>query len=492
MPELSNGTGLAPLLTYAFAVFGVIALLGLVLWFVRRSGGGTAARKPAPVRRLAVVDQITLDDKRRLVLVQRDGVQHLVILGGANELLVESGIIEGRGARRDWEVSALEAERELPAFPAAPAREAPVRETPVREPAARAPRPAPEPRLPEPQRRPDEPELVPSFEPVFAPAPRTAANRAVEPGRSPAEPPRLDPGSEVRLPRRPEPVPTAAPIPVAADPLAPIASAAPAPAVFAPAAASLATPVPSIEPPPAFEPAESGCLEPAPALTPFAAPRDAHPALPQPPLTSAAPEAEPPATPTRSGGLLSRLGRKRPAEAAPAVVAPVVATAAITMADQARIAFSEPLPEMPDHAAPEPMIAPESTIGLSNREEPVDFAAAAHEAVTADAAPEPMATRAEPDMSRLFEMIAPVEEPAAPEPVAPAVADTPDGPRTAVKIDPFFASMAQRLEETLRRPLAPPLPPQSPASTGPAPEPRPGSDELELEMASLLGRAPQR
>lgn len=38
----------------------------------------------------------------------------------------------------------------------------------------------------------------------------------------------------------------------------------------------------------------------------------------------------------------------------------------------------------------------------------------------------------------------------------------------AVKIDPFFANMAQRLEETLRRPIAP-TPPQPPASSATAP-----------------------
>lgn len=43
-------------------------------------------------RRLAVVETIALDQRRRLVLVRRDGVEHLLVLGQEGATLVEAGI----------------------------------------------------------------------------------------------------------------------------------------------------------------------------------------------------------------------------------------------------------------------------------------------------------------------------------------------------------------------------------------------------------------
>jgi flagellar protein FliO/FliZ len=55
---------------------------------VRPSGGGRA-RQP----RLGVVDAYDLDRQRQLVLVRRDNVEHLVMIGGPNDVLIESSII---------------------------------------------------------------------------------------------------------------------------------------------------------------------------------------------------------------------------------------------------------------------------------------------------------------------------------------------------------------------------------------------------------------
>ncbi|HSI41627.1 MAG TPA: flagellar biosynthetic protein FliO, partial [Xanthobacteraceae bacterium] len=75
-----------------YIVAGAAALvLALILigWASRRpkrrgSSGGSGPR-------LAVLDQIALDDRRRLVLVRRDNVEHLLMIGGVTELVVESG-----------------------------------------------------------------------------------------------------------------------------------------------------------------------------------------------------------------------------------------------------------------------------------------------------------------------------------------------------------------------------------------------------------------
>jgi flagellar protein FliO/FliZ len=71
----------------------VIALVALLVWafktfFFGKSGASGFARE----KRLGVVESATVDAKRRLVLVRRDDVEHLVIIGGPVDIVVETGI----------------------------------------------------------------------------------------------------------------------------------------------------------------------------------------------------------------------------------------------------------------------------------------------------------------------------------------------------------------------------------------------------------------
>jgi flagellar protein FliO/FliZ len=82
----------------AFAV--VLALIGLTAWLVRRFGsnrlgGGARGRQP----RLAVIDAATVDGRRRLVLIRRDNVEHLLMIGGPTDVVVEPNIVRGVSAR---------------------------------------------------------------------------------------------------------------------------------------------------------------------------------------------------------------------------------------------------------------------------------------------------------------------------------------------------------------------------------------------------------
>jgi hypothetical protein len=43
-------------------------------------------------RRLGVVETASVDSKRKLVLVRRDDVEHLLIIGGPVDMVVETGI----------------------------------------------------------------------------------------------------------------------------------------------------------------------------------------------------------------------------------------------------------------------------------------------------------------------------------------------------------------------------------------------------------------
>jgi flagellar protein FliO/FliZ len=82
----------------AFAV--VLVLIGLIAWLVRRFGGsrlGGSARGRQP--RLAVIDAATVDGRRRLVLIRRDNIEHLLMIGGPTDLVVEPNIVRASGAR---------------------------------------------------------------------------------------------------------------------------------------------------------------------------------------------------------------------------------------------------------------------------------------------------------------------------------------------------------------------------------------------------------
>jgi flagellar protein FliO/FliZ len=81
---------------FVVALIFVLALIGLIAWAVRRFGllRGTI-RPPGGSRRLNIVEVAPLDAKRRLVLVRRDGTEHLLLLGSASELVVETGIPAG-------------------------------------------------------------------------------------------------------------------------------------------------------------------------------------------------------------------------------------------------------------------------------------------------------------------------------------------------------------------------------------------------------------
>lgn len=47
---------------------------------------------PRPLPRLDVVDHSNVDGKRRLLLVRRDNVEHLIMTGGPVDVVIETGI----------------------------------------------------------------------------------------------------------------------------------------------------------------------------------------------------------------------------------------------------------------------------------------------------------------------------------------------------------------------------------------------------------------
>src|ERR1700685_4726728 len=62
------------------------------------------ARPPQP--RLGLVDAFSLDGQRQLVLIRRDNIEHLVMIGGPNDVLVESQINRAAVPARECNLAA--------------------------------------------------------------------------------------------------------------------------------------------------------------------------------------------------------------------------------------------------------------------------------------------------------------------------------------------------------------------------------------------------
>ncbi|MGJ7040272.1 hypothetical protein J2Y63_003535 [Shinella sp. BE166] len=81
-----------------FVIAAVVVLLGLlclalVLWIIRGRPSSPfirGGRNRTP--RLAVLDAAAIDTRRRLVLVRRDDVEHLLMIGGPTDIVIETRI----------------------------------------------------------------------------------------------------------------------------------------------------------------------------------------------------------------------------------------------------------------------------------------------------------------------------------------------------------------------------------------------------------------
>jgi flagellar protein FliO/FliZ len=86
---------------FFFSFIAVLALIGLAAWLVRRFAtnrlGANTNRGRMP--RLAVIDAAAVDGRRRLVLVRRDNVEHLLMIGGPSDIVVEPNIVRATPAR---------------------------------------------------------------------------------------------------------------------------------------------------------------------------------------------------------------------------------------------------------------------------------------------------------------------------------------------------------------------------------------------------------
>ena len=90
-------------MNFIIAFVVVLALIGLAAYLVRRFGGSRlgANANRGRMPRLAVIDAAAVDNRRRLVLVRRDNVEHLLMIGGPSDIVVEQNIVRASPARGD-------------------------------------------------------------------------------------------------------------------------------------------------------------------------------------------------------------------------------------------------------------------------------------------------------------------------------------------------------------------------------------------------------
>ena len=80
---------LAPYMNYIITAAIALAVLIVGLLIFKALSGPVMGRKG---QRLGISEYHEIDKTRRLVLVRRDETEHLILIGGAHDLVVESGI----------------------------------------------------------------------------------------------------------------------------------------------------------------------------------------------------------------------------------------------------------------------------------------------------------------------------------------------------------------------------------------------------------------
>lgn len=232
------------------AVFAALLALALLLYLVWRFAFGrrlhlSGGRQRQP--RLGVVDAYDLDRQRQLVLVRRDNVEHLIMIGGPNDVVIESAILRAQNPLVTREAAApaipevseppppprpvvMPVQPQAEPRPSAPAKAAPPPVAPPAPLVRLAPEPAPSP--PTPAAAVERPASNGAAEapvaakprlddvPAFLVEPRRTAPPAHNPPPSPSTPP-LPAPTERKAPAMAAPGAAAEPAPQAPAPLPP-------------------------------------------------------------------------------------------------------------------------------------------------------------------------------------------------------------------------------------------------------------------------------
>ena len=95
------------ILIFAIILGGIFVVLSIIRRF---SGGTFASSTRSRQPRLSVMDAAAVDGKRKLVLIRRDDVEHLLLIGGPTDVVVEQNIVMESRAHARLQTSRIEPE----------------------------------------------------------------------------------------------------------------------------------------------------------------------------------------------------------------------------------------------------------------------------------------------------------------------------------------------------------------------------------------------
>lgn len=85
-------------LTVVLALAIVLVLIVIGVWLLKLIFNATGKVGRGRNRRLSVIDTMAIDQKRQLLLIRRDDTEHLLVIGGNGDLVVETGITPPQAA----------------------------------------------------------------------------------------------------------------------------------------------------------------------------------------------------------------------------------------------------------------------------------------------------------------------------------------------------------------------------------------------------------
>lgn len=108
------GADAANVVSYVALLIAVLLIAWLCIAVIRRVGKGTfVIGGKNRAARLSVRDAAAVDNRRRLVLVRRDDVEHLILIGGPSDLVIERNIAPPQIADASVPVLSLTANGEI-------------------------------------------------------------------------------------------------------------------------------------------------------------------------------------------------------------------------------------------------------------------------------------------------------------------------------------------------------------------------------------------
>ena len=117
MFETLFGAEMSLAIRFFIAFLISLGLIGAMAWAVLRFGtewsGGASIHARAHEPRLAVVGHASVDESRQLIIVRRDNVEHLLMIGGWTDVVVEANIVRAPSVQSAAAENAAAAEQNL-------------------------------------------------------------------------------------------------------------------------------------------------------------------------------------------------------------------------------------------------------------------------------------------------------------------------------------------------------------------------------------------